>query len=217
MQAGILKKVCSMRRCTQGYLFFAYTATLIVSLWLGYELRFDFSVPPEVRRTFFPSLAWILGLKLLFLWRSRQFAAMPCFISTSDFSTLFRILLGAGLIAFGAASQLGWNLAPPRGVIVTDFSLSLIGLTSVRVALCSLCARANVKKRRAQPGRVRRTGIIGAGLVGSALAQEFANRPELGLQAVAFFDDDRTKWGTRVHDIAVVGAPELLEDDAPGG
>lgn len=202
-----------MRRCTQGYLFFTYAATLIASLWLGYELRFDFSVPAEVRRTFLPSLAWIMGLKLLFLWRSRQFAVLPGFVSTSDFSTLFRLLLGAGMIAFVVASELGWNLAPPRGVIVADFSLSLIGLTSVRVALCSFCARSNVRLGRAQPCRARRAGVIGAGLVGGALAQEFANRPELGLQAVAFFDDDRTKWGTRVHDIPVVGAPELLEDD----
>ena len=58
--------------------------------------------------------------------------------------------------------------------------------------------------------RVRRAGIIGAGLVGTALAREFVRRRDLGLQAVAFFDDDRMKWGRRVQDIPIVGAPESL-------
>jgi FlaA1/EpsC-like NDP-sugar epimerase len=201
-------------KSTKGFLFFAYSATLIASLWLSYQLRFDFAVPAEVRRTFPLSLAWILSLKLLFLWRSRQFAVLPGFISTSDFSTLSRILFGASLIAFGISSQLGWKLAPPRGVIVADFSLSIIGLTAVRLALCSFYARSQLRQKPDQPSRARRTGIVGAGLVGSALAQEFASRPELGLQAVAYFDDDRTKWGTSIHDIPVVGAAEVLESDA---
>ncbi len=50
-------------------------------------------------------------------------------------------------------------------------------------------------------------------MVGATLAQEFANRRELGLQAVAFFDDDRSKWGSRIQDVPVVGAPEVLLTD----
>src|SRR5512142_2020148 len=70
-------------------------------------------------------------------------------------------------------------------------------------------SRPNWVGRRRRP---RRTGIIGAGLVGSTLAQEFANRPELGLQAVAFFDDDRSKWRHRIQNVPVVGPPEALLD-----
>jgi len=61
--------------------------------------------------------------------------------------------------------------------------------------------------------RARRAGIIGAGLVGMALAQEFATRRALGLQLVAFFDDDRRKWGKCLQNVPVVGAPELLLND----
>ena len=201
-------------RCTKGYLFCAYSAALMASLWLSYQLRFDFSVPADVSQAFPLCLAWILSLKLVCLWRFRQFAVLPGFFSISDFSRLSRILFLASAIAFGISSQLGWKFAPPRGVIVADVSLSILALAAVRLALCSYCARSEARPGPEQPTRARRAGIVGAGLVGSALAQEFASRLDLGLQAVAFFDDDRTKWGTRIHDIPVVGAPEVLQNDA---
>lgn len=202
-----------MMRFTKGYFFAAYSATLIACLWLSYQVRFDFSVPADVLQAFPLCLAWVLALKLLFLWRFRQFAALPGFFSTADFLTLLRILFGVSAIAFVISSQLGWKLAPPRGVIVADFSLSVIGLAGVRLVFLSISARSNSRLGPLKPSRARRAGIVGAGLVGSALAQEFASRPELRLQAVAFFDDDRTKWGTRIHDIPVVGAPEVLQND----
>jgi FlaA1/EpsC-like NDP-sugar epimerase len=53
-------------------------------------------------------------------------------------------------------------------------------------------------------------GIIGAGDVGAALARELSMKKGTGLRPVAFFDDDRSKWRSRVHGIPVVGAPECL-------
>jgi FlaA1/EpsC-like NDP-sugar epimerase len=35
-------------------------------------------------------------------------------------------------------------------------------------------------------------------------------KPGYGLTPVAFFDDDRRKWNSRVHDIPVLGPPEQL-------
>ena len=58
----------------------------------------------------------------------------------------------------------------------------------------------------------RRVGIIGAGDVGANLARDLMGRRGLGLMPVAFFDDDRSKWRSRVHDIPVVGAPEAMLD-----
>ena len=111
-----------MTRRANVYFFCAYSAVLMTSLWLSYQLRFDFYVPADVGRVFPLCLAWILSLKLLFLWRFRQFAVLPDFFSISDFSRLSRILFAASLIAFGVSSQLGWRFAPPRGVIVAEFS-----------------------------------------------------------------------------------------------
>ena len=119
----------------------------------------------------------------------------------------------SSLFVFGISARLGWAYAPPRSVVVADFGFSLIGLAALRLALRRVLSHRAAAAQEAPQKRVRRAGVIGAGLVGATLAQEFANRRELGLQAVAFFDDDRSKWGHRIQNVPVVGPPEALLGD----
>ncbi len=193
--------------------FLATTATLLASLWLGYQLRFDFAVPPEVITAALWASLWVVSLKLFCLWRFRQFQVLLRYFSTSDFTTLFWALFTASLFVYGIASHLGWAYAPPRSVVVADFGFSLIGLAGLRLGFRRWFAHRLAPEKAVPHRRARRAGIIGAGLVGATLAQEFANRRELGLQAVAFFDDDRSKWGHRILNVPVVGAPETLLTD----
>src|SRR5881394_621360 len=194
-------------------LVLSYAAALLGSLWLGYQLRFDFSVPEEIRRTLLVVFTWVITLKLFCLWRSRQFEVLPSCFSLPDFSRLLWIVVATSLIVFGISTQLGSDYAPPRAVVLADFSFSIIALSAIRLAFRQACARAATHTPGPPRQRARRAGIIGAGLVGTALAQEFATRRDLGLQAVAFFDDDRMKWGKHVHNVPVVGAPEILLND----
>jgi FlaA1/EpsC-like NDP-sugar epimerase len=184
-------------------------AALIGSLWLGYQIRFDFSVPPETQHTFPLIFLWVIALKEFCLWRFRRYELLLGHFTVSESSSLFWALLVPSLFIFGVSNQLGSDFAPPRSVVLTDFGFSVIGLTAIRLAFRP--AKQNRSTNGARPHkRVRRAGIIGAGLVGTALAREFEQRRDLGLQAVAFFDDDRLKWGKRILDVPIVGAPESL-------
>ena len=55
---------------------FAAAATLAGSLWLGYQLRFDFSVPADVAQVALLASLWVVSLKLFCLWRFRQFGVL---------------------------------------------------------------------------------------------------------------------------------------------
>ncbi|HTA31318.1 MAG TPA: polysaccharide biosynthesis protein, partial [Candidatus Cybelea sp.] len=202
-------------KTTRTSLVLFYAVGLATSLWLGYQVRFNFAVPAETEHTLPLVFAWVIVFKLFCLWRFREFDAFLGSFSLPDFSRLAWVLLATSLVVFGVSTQLGSDYAPPRGVVLGDFSFSLIALTAVRLGYHQ--AQRNRDAARA-PDRVRqrarRAGIVGAGLVGTALAQEFASRRDLGLQAVAFFDDDRMKWGKHLHNVPVVGAPEILLNDA---
>src|SRR5262245_6841049 len=161
------------------HLALAYAAALVGSLWLGYQLRFDFAVPEETGRTFLLVFGWVTSFKLFCLWRFRQFDVLLDYFGLPDFSRLFRVLCGASLIVFGVSAQLGSNHAPPRSVVLTDFSFSLLALTGIRLAFRQARSRATGRAPGPPRQRARRAGIIGAGLVGTALAQEFATRREL--------------------------------------
>jgi FlaA1/EpsC-like NDP-sugar epimerase len=201
-------------KSTRIILVLAYAAGLAGSLWLGYQVRFNFAVPADTERTFPLVFAWLIGFKLFCLWRFREFDAYLGHFSLADFSRLTWVLLAMSFFVFGVSSQLGSDYAPPRGVVLADFSFSLLALTAIRLALHQKGRNRGAFRSPVQPHqRARRAGIVGAGLVGTALAQEFVERRDLGLQAVAFFDDDRMKWGKHVHNVPVVGAPEILLGD----
>jgi FlaA1/EpsC-like NDP-sugar epimerase len=56
----------------------------------------------------------------------------------------------------------------------------------------------------------QRVGIVGAGDVGASLVNDLFSKRGLGLLPVGFFDDDTKKWGSRIHGVPVIGAPELI-------
>src|SRR5436190_23993317 len=103
----------------------------------------------------------------------------------------------------------GAGYAPPRGVIALDFVFCLVALTGIRLAMRT--ARESMRApNEKQQRRTRRVAIIGAGDAGAVLAHELSLKPGLGLDPVAFFDDDQNKWRSRVHDVPVVGPPEKV-------
>jgi FlaA1/EpsC-like NDP-sugar epimerase len=184
-------------------------AALVGSLWLGFQIRFDFSVPAETQHTFPLVFLWVIAVKEFCLWRFRRYDLLLGHFTVSESSSLFWALLVPSLFIFGVSNQLGSDYAPPRSVVLTDLGFSVIGLTAIRLAFRPPKQQRSLNDARPHK-RARRAGIIGAGLVGTALVREFEQRRDLGLQAVAFFDDDRLKWGKRILDVPIVGAPESL-------
>ncbi len=101
--------------------------------------------------------------------------------------------------------------AIPRGVLLLDFILSTVGVVGIRLGLRLVRERyLSPNSRSSKPAK--RVGILGAGDVGADLARELLSKRGLGLQPVAFFDDDKTKWRSQVHGIPVVGPPEILSE-----
>src|ERR1043166_5457090 len=144
-------------------------AALLASLWLGYQLRFDFSVPFETQQTYLIVFAWVIPVKVFCLWRFRRFEVLLGHFNASESSSLFWALLVPSLFILGVSNQLGSDFAPPRSVVLTDFGFSVIGLTAIRLGFHT----RNQHRRMNGTGpykRAHRAGIIGAGLVGTALA-----------------------------------------------
>src|SRR5215471_1294909 len=115
-------------------LIFSDIAALLASLWLGYQIRFDFSVPAETQHTFPLVFLWVVALKVFCLWRFRRFEVLLGHFTVSESSSLFWALLVPSLFILGVSNQLGSDYAPPRSVVLTDFGFSVIGLTAIRLA-----------------------------------------------------------------------------------
>jgi len=192
-------------------LFLLCSAELTASLWMAYELRFDFVVPQAAQQERLVVLLWLVPMQLILLGLFQQFTAALGYFSTPDLARVFHALTIGSALAVLAWVVWGAGVAPPRGVIVLDFVFALVGLTGVRLAMRTL-RESLVVSSESKVRRHRRVGIIGAGNAGAVLAHELSLKPGYGLQPVAFFDDNKTKWNSRVHGIPVLGPPERLAE-----
>jgi FlaA1/EpsC-like NDP-sugar epimerase len=200
-----IRKLITVPGVRFGIIMSVYAVALAFSLWLSYQLRFDFFVDGgfDIHKKTIPvAILWIIPLKLCVLVVGRQFSGLLGFFSTPDLIRLCSsVTVGSGLIVLPRLLHLEL-LTPPRGVILMDFVLSLMLLGGFRVA-CRVVrerfqAENSPKSRRRSSQKV---AIIGGGEVGASLAKDLLNKRGLGKLPVAFFDDDPGKKGMRIFNI----------------
>jgi FlaA1/EpsC-like NDP-sugar epimerase len=188
---------------------FSYVGMLAASFYLAYELRFDFSLPPEFRDERLRLIKYAVAVKFLGLVLLRQMGSMLRYFSIPD---LVRVaaamaLSSALLIAPRLLGQA--NYIFPRGVLLIDLLLSIVGLCAFRIALRVYQERLTVAQT-GKSAKLEDIVIVGAGDTGASLAKELLTKPARGLRPVAFLDDDSAKRGRLVHGIPVLGGPDEM-------
>ncbi len=94
----------------------------------------------------------------------------------------------------------------PVSVIALEFLLALVGATGVR-------GSRRLAHERADRGALHNVGkptrknviLIGAGDAGNIVIRELRRRPDLGLKAVGFVDDDPRKYRSVIQGVRVLG------------
>ncbi len=107
------------------------------------------------------------------------------------------------------AALLGWNYFVQvghwsRGVLLLAYVFSL-----VLPPLLEMSVRDRLAKWDAFGVRV---AILGAGRTGRTVARLLGANLSLGLKPIAFYDDDSSKWGTRISGLPVYGPLEQVEE-----
>lgn len=186
-----------------------YAAGLFACFLSAYLVRFDFQVPEAELRALPILILWIIPLKLLLLYVFRQQQVLPSSFGMPDLSRLLYCSASSSVLMLGVSWILDENQGLPVGVVIIDFLFSLVGLVVIRLTLRWRRQRLGMHFGRTG-GTSRRVAIIGAGEAGAILAAELRSKKGLGLEVVAFLDDDVSKWHTTVCGIPIVGGPEIL-------
>jgi FlaA1/EpsC-like NDP-sugar epimerase len=185
-----------------------YSFVIGVCITLAYLLRFDFNLPGWLRDNVFNTCAIVICVQLLSMFAFRQFDGLLSYFSTPDLKRLMLACACAVAILGALRFSLGVDYAPPRGVLLTYYFLSVIALSSLRLTFRSL-RRIEAGASALNRVKARRIGIVGAGDCGATLAKDLLKKPWLALKPVAFFDDRRDSLCS-VHGIRLAGRPERI-------
>src|ERR1035438_178411 len=77
-------------------LLLMYAIELTASLWLAYELRFDFMVEPNFQKERLFVFCWLIPLQLVLLGLFHQLNTLLGYFSTPDLARMFHALTKIG-------------------------------------------------------------------------------------------------------------------------
>ncbi len=202
IREAIIPDFFSMR--TLG-LFLVYSAIIFISLLFAFLLRFDFSFEVLDKFEFIDAFVMVVVVKMFFLVFFGQFRGLISFFHIPDMIKIFwamtftLVLLVCANFAF---YKFGYQPIP-RGVIVSDYIISMISLCAFRMFM-----RIYRERNMCDPNRsaikTERIAIIGAGDLGTSLASDLMSHKSLGIRPVIFMDEDVQKQGKQIMGLEVL-------------
>ncbi len=206
------------RYLTRGLQIIGDLVTLSIAYWLAFLFRFEFRLPDNWGHVALFNWPYVIALEYLvltllgvpsFSWRYISLREVQRIAISIAASTAVLAALRVGLKRADVSGNLSFFMIP-LGVLAMNAVLALLGLVLAR-AMRRLQGEARERSRRAIQGTRTRVLLIGAGQAGVLVARELASRPDLGLDAVGFLDDDRAKLGTRIAGLPVLGSTMDVE------
>jgi FlaA1/EpsC-like NDP-sugar epimerase len=207
------------RYLTRGLQVAIDLVVLSIAYWMAYLFRFEFVIPRVWLETALLNWGYVVALQYgalavlgvpRFSWRYVSMTEMLR-IGFAVFAST--VVLVALRIVFDAADlKINWFITP-LSVFAMSAVLSFVLLVGVRT-LRRLQGEANERRRRANQGERHRVLLVGAGQAGVMVAREINGRPDLGLQAVGFLDDNPMKVGSQIGGLPVLGTTLQLKEIA---
>ena len=199
-----------------GVLVAAYVAAFLV--------RFEGAIPERMRGTLLVSLPIVLVVQAVMLRVYEVQRVAWRYVSLRDTRRILFAVGVAALVLLAIRTIIGHSLfspilvqwkrvgyaSSPIGVLIVDSVLAFCGLVGVR-ALRRLESERAETLTRVRNGTAVPTLLIGAGRAGALVAREIMSRPDVGLDAVAFVDDDPAKLGAHISGVPVVGTTHEIE------
>ena len=183
---------------------------LALSICAAYWLRFEGHVHPSLGSEILIVATTGVTLKLAVFFAQRLHMLSWSQVGLEDMVAVVRTVSVATLVFWGAtvALRAAWPwLAIPRSVLLIDYVLTLNMIAAFRIG-----RRVQLYLNHSSAAGGRLALIAGAGAAGEQLALSLRNTANSGYTPIGFIDDDRTKLGTTIRGLRVLGGRAQLLD-----
>lgn len=181
-----------------------------ISYLIAFVMRFDNHIPPDDFHAFHTMMPWAVVICLVTFAVAKFYNTMWQFASLDELVQIFFGTTAASIII----TLVGYTLAEkrfPNGVYVMGWLLTLffVGFSRFSFRIVRRMKRKNQLSQRDKE-EFHRVMIIGAGEMGSLVIKEMKTAPQSKGIPVVAIDDNRSKKGTRIHGVKVVGGREAI-------
>jgi len=203
-----LSRIQPTRRVRGAGLLVVYSVILLGSLWFAYLLRYEFSPPREAVVHFARCALWQIPISLFALWCVGQFRTLLSYFSVPDVTRIIQSQLAVCALGFGVWYATTGASAPPRSVLLMHLLMGTVGLVGFRLGLRLMRERFEEESGPQDGTRALavRVAILGANDMGAHLIKEMKHRPDMRMEPIAVFDEDRNSWGRQIHGVPVLGS-----------
>ncbi|MFC1678593.1 polysaccharide biosynthesis protein [Elusimicrobiota bacterium] len=182
---------------------------ILFAFLFAFLLRFDFHISPDYLNIIVQTLPFVL---VTYVLSARFFSLYGGIFYFSSFSDLVNItkavasggLISAALIMFIRQGQF------PRSVLILHPILTFLGICGIRFGI--RLVKTHFRLKGLPSGDSGNVLIMGAGELGESLVRQIQKTPESGYNVVGILDDDRAKWGMRLHGCRILGSVSSLSD-----
>jgi FlaA1/EpsC-like NDP-sugar epimerase len=199
------------------FLFFLVSDVILIaiSLFLSFVFHFDFDMNVPYLSLMLGVLPFFIVIKLICFGIFRIYRMTWRYVGIFDLVNIVGALIISAMaliILTLPASFIPSNLTItgfPKRIILEDSIISIFLIAGLRISKRIFLEVAR-KKRPLKKGN--RTLVVGAGNTGEMIIRDMARHDYEQFYPIGFLDDDRTKSGTHIHGVKVLGEIDSLEE-----
>jgi FlaA1/EpsC-like NDP-sugar epimerase len=177
---------------------------ICISYYSSFVLRLDSSFDASAHSVFWQTLPVVIVVKLVIFYHFGLLRGWWRYVGMSDVLNITLATFLSAMLLFTIIVIVVALNGYPRSVVPIDMLLSILLVGGARFGVRAYTERAK------EDGSQKKTLIIGAGRVGSAIARELKVDPTLGYYPLGFVDDNPGKLGIKINGVKVLGNTDAL-------
>ena len=196
------------------FFFISDIILIILSLLLSFLIHFDFNLNISYNSLIIEVGFFFIAIKLVAFSIFKIYRITWRYVGINDLMNLFIALVFAEMLLI--VLSLNTNLIPklpitgmPKRIFFVDGILSLCLIGGLRI---SKRMYLEIIRRKGPITKGKRTLIVGAGNTGDIIVRDMKRQDFSYFYPVVFLDDDKTKVGTYINGVKVLGSIDMLKD-----
>lgn len=174
------------------------------ALWMRYEFRYN-AIDSKFIDTAWKFLPYNLIITLIIFYLFRLYHSLWAYAGVTEMQNIVIACMICGGIQLLGLQMFDWYMPRSYYFIYTGTFLVLTILSRFSYRYVRM-----VKRKYRLRKEKREVMIVGAGNAGNMIIKEIVTSGKVQMKIKYIIDDDRTKWGSYIHGIKVVGGRELI-------